>query len=68
MLWNSRRLRQRRRLREQPDVTTHLHNSADVTRATLNRFVHSSVEVQLLVLAELRMRAEDQEVIILPAL
>lgn len=49
-------------------MTTHLHDSADVTRAALDRFVHSSVDVQLLVLAELRMRAEDQEVTILPAL
>lgn len=49
-------------------MTAHLHDSADVTRAALDRFVHSSVDVHLLVLAELRMRAEDQEVTILPAL
>lgn len=67
-LWTGRQSWQRRHLRKRLEVTAHLHDSADATRAELDHFVDSATGVQLLVIAELRIPTEDQEAIILHAL
>lgn len=49
------------KLSDQPDVAKHLHDHITVTRAELDAFTNEEDAVRLLVLAELRSRAADQE-------
>lgn len=48
-------------LKDRPEIAKHLHNHIEVTRRELDAFVREDDAVQLLVLAELRSQAADQE-------
>ena len=54
-------MRKRPELSDRPEVAQHLHEDIVVTREKLDAFVRDGDAVQLLVLAELRSRASDQE-------
>lgn len=51
----------RQELKDRPEVAKHLHDHIEVTRTELDAFVGEDDAVQLLVLAELRSQAADQE-------
>jgi|GEM_PF-3281107 len=51
----------RKELKDRPEVAKHLHDHIEVTRTELDAFVGADDAVQLLVLAELRSQAADQE-------
>jgi len=53
---------------DRPEVTKHLHDHIIVTRAELDAFADDEDAVRLLVLAELRSRAADQETSLILAL
>lgn len=54
-------MKKRPELSDRPEVARHLHDDTVVTREKLDAFVSDGDAVQLLVLAELRSRAADQE-------
>ncbi|WP_146237764.1 MULTISPECIES: hypothetical protein [unclassified Curtobacterium] len=55
-------------LKDRPEVSRHLHEHIIVTRNELDAFVSDDDAVQLLVLAELRSQAADQEATLVLAL
>lgn len=54
-------MKKRPELSDRPEVAQHLHDDIVVTREKLDAFMRDDDAVQLLVLAELRSRAADQE-------
>jgi uncharacterized membrane protein YqjE len=52
---------------EDPAVAAHLHDDDDINLTRLDRFADAPARVQLLVLGQLRLRSEDQEATLLPA-
>jgi len=54
-------VKRRPKLSERPEVAKHLHDHIMVSRAELDAFTDEEDAVRLLVLAELRSRAADQE-------
>lgn len=54
-------MKRRPKLSERPEVAKHLHDHIIVTRAELDAFANEEDDVRLLLLAELRSRAADQE-------
>ncbi len=58
-------MRKRAALKDRPEVAKHLHKHIEVTRTELDAFAAEDDAVQLLVVAELRSRAADQETTLL---
>lgn len=54
-------MRRRPKLSDRPEVAKHLHDHIIVTQAELDAFTYETEDVRLLILAELRSRAADQE-------
>lgn len=50
-----------------PEVASHLHDDDEITHERVNSFAEAPTRVQLLVLGQLRLRSEDQEASLLPA-
>ena len=55
-------------IEDRPEVRAHLHSNSEITLERLDSFAQAPSSTQLLVLGQLRMRAEDQEATLLPAI